>query len=172
MRSGIHFIWLTLYKIVLATLIVIGLFSTLSCNEFFSKSSKKESESEETILAELAQRGLPNDFIQFYKTFHTDSLYQMQHIVWPLRGVPTITDPNVTIDSLERFHWRPRDWKMHKLMEKSAEFSVRYDMPSDDVVTEYIEFKNLKARMMRRFARSQNGEWFLIYYADINQYDD
>ncbi len=169
MQFGTHFIWPILYKIVLLSTAAAIAFS---CNELVSKGSKKATEDDGSILTVLSQQGLPNDFIRFYKTFHTDSLYQMQHIVWPLRGVPTITDPSVSIDSLERFHWRPQDWTMHKLMEKSDEFSVRYDMPSDDVVTEYIEFKNLKARMMRRFARSKNGEWYLIYYADINQYDE
>jgi len=31
---------------------------------------------------------LPDDFKKFYEKFHTDSSYQMKHIIFPLEGIP------------------------------------------------------------------------------------
>lgn len=34
----------------------------------------------------LTDARLPADFVEFYRRFHSDSLYQIEHINWPLAG--------------------------------------------------------------------------------------
>ncbi len=115
------------------------------------------------------QNTLPQDFISFYDKFHTDSLYQLNHIVWPLRGIPRVT--NQSVEELQKFEWKKKDWVLHSKPDPAdKELIIEYDLSVPNIITENIHFRNTELRMMRRFAKSNKGEWFLIYYAALNDY--
>ena len=50
-----------------------------------------------------ANEELPLDFVNFYEIFHTDSVFQKKHIVFPLQGVPPIDSQ--TMDQVSAFMW-------------------------------------------------------------------
>ncbi|MEM6377486.1 MAG: hypothetical protein AAF705_04680, partial [Bacteroidota bacterium] len=55
------------------------------------------------------------DFQQFYERFHKDSLYQMEHITFPLQGVPdnVANAENYT----ENFTFEPSTWVINKTID-------------------------------------------------------
>lgn len=107
---------------------------------------------------------LPADFVVFYEKFHADSIYQIDHIRFPLEGMPTVSDNAVPTD----FHWDMNDWVMHKPFTESNEFNRELTMVDSTIVIEKIRLKNNEYGMERRFAKFGN-EWQLIYYAAMNK---
>ena len=61
--------------------LALALLSVISCK----LKPNQESLSEEEI-SEYYSDDLPEDFVDFYNLFSSDSVYQIQHIVWPLSG--------------------------------------------------------------------------------------
>ena len=108
-----------------------------------------------------------DDFAAFYEQFHQDSLYQINHISFPLEGLPHNArreDPN--------FRWHAEDWQMHRPFDsRHAGFDIEQVRLGEDLGVEKIISSNGQFGMMRRFARL-NGEWYLIYYAGMNAIAD
>lgn len=105
----------------------------------------------------------PEDFQDFYITFHTDSAYQMAHILFPLDGAPAADEQDG-----HDFKWEKEDWKLHNLDHFDPDkFSVRRDIADSTLITEYIQDEKTGFGIKRRFAKFDN-EWFLIYYSAMN----
>ena len=110
--------------------------------------------------------GSGGDFETFYELFHQDSLYQMEHIAFPIAGMPSFTDEESVADP--NFRWTPDNWKMHKPFHfKDSEFKQSFRVIGTDVVEETILHNQGQFGMVRRFALV-GGEWNLIYFADMN----
>ncbi|MBK7409201.1 MAG: hypothetical protein IPL49_06650 [Saprospirales bacterium] len=108
-----------------------------------------------------------SDFYSFYNRFHLDSAYQMAHIIFPLEGLP----PNVDSATLAggNFHWQPEDWNLHQPVDyETSEFRREIKPVSEELVVEKIIHRSGQAGMLRRFAKIE-GEWYLIYFADMNR---
>ncbi len=122
--------------------------------------------SEESALAQQ----LPNeyqDFAEFYKRFHTDSAYQMEHIVFPLEGLPREAD-SLTIAN-NNFRWQRENWKIQRGFNlQSSSYEQELIPVSEGLIVEKIVHKAGGLAMQRRFARL-GDEWYLIYYADLNR---
>jgi hypothetical protein len=111
---------------------------------------------------------IPADFEAFYKKFHSDSVYQMAHIRFPLAGVPSNVDTSTPIPP--NFHWEAAEWRMHRPLEdKDPSFERSLSMVIPDFVEEKIHQKQTPYSMLRRFHKDGN-EWFLIYYVDMNPF--
>ncbi len=109
---------------------------------------------------------LPEDFTAFYQRFLTDSLYQMEHIVFPLEGIPDNAD-SATIAG-GAFRWLPENWVMHRLVDPStSDFDIHFETFGADIVTENLIHRSGQYALRRRFAK-QGTEWNLIYYAGLN----
>ena len=61
-------------------------------------------EATETEYTETEENRLPKDFLVFYDRFHSDSVYQLSHILFPLEGLPPDTD-SLTASS-GTFRWQ------------------------------------------------------------------
>lgn len=109
---------------------------------------------------------LPKDFMQFYMQFHTDSSYQMEHIIFPLSGLPANVDS--TILSKKAFTWDKESWQMHRPFNVSDGYQQEYVSVDNETVVEYIIQKYSRYGIERRFSRL-SGEWYMIYYAAMNQ---
>lgn len=112
---------------------------------------------------------LPADFAAFYDKFHTDSLFQMAHISWPLQG-----DKSEQIDSThygkKEVNWEQSDWVMHKPVNySSGDYKRQIQMLGDGLLIEYILITAGGYGIERRFARQPDGEWNLIYYSDMQE---
>jgi hypothetical protein len=110
------------------------------------------------------------EFMEFYKKFHQDSVFQMEHIVWPLEG-NTVKET----DSLKMVRipikFEATEWKMHKPLELAGSDYVRewsFFSDSDDMFEETIKYSAANFGMRRRWAKIA-GEWHLIFYSDMQE---
>ena len=106
---------------------------------------------------------LPNSFLTFYDRFHTDSAFQMNHIVFPLSGTPGSLD---TISDSKHFQWKKANWKLHRPVE-IKEFKKHYAIIDSTLITEYI-YHPKGYGLERRFAK-MNHDWYLIYYGGMSK---
>lgn len=110
---------------------------------------------------------LPAGFEAFYKKFHQDSFYQIEHCVFPMEGLPDQADSSLNTAG---FRWTPENWRMHKeLSDTSSGMKRTWDIISDQMVNERMLNEQQGIGMERRFAK-MNDEWYLIYYVGVNQY--
>lgn len=108
---------------------------------------------------------LPESFANFYERFLTDSLYQMEHILFPLQGLPDKAD-SATISS-NTFRWEMDDWKIHRPIKAGNDFTISFRPLSETMIVESIRHESGVYAMERRFAEFDDG-WYLIYYAGLN----
>lgn len=107
------------------------------------------------------------DFTQFYERFLSDSLYQMQHIQFPLAGMPMDSD-SITAQ-LGNYYWDAATWRMHKPMDfKGTYFKRTIAAPFPNVIQETVQDTVTKYAIMRRFTK-MDKEWMLIYYMNMNR---
>lgn len=107
---------------------------------------------------------LSNDFLNFYDQFTEDSLFQMQHIIFPLEGLRARTseDDNEPL----QVKWEKEQWRMHKKFDDMGETYQRQFVDFNGVVTENISDKTGQFTMIRRFAKIDN-QWMLIFYKEM-----
>lgn len=123
----------------------------------------KSGTSSETATAENKGDTLPADFVKFYDRFHLDSAYQMDHIVFPLEGLPNSTGDGDTLTQT-RYFWQKADWKRHRpFTDPGNNFSQWFEILDDRVIEHWIQMNGTNMYMKRRFARL-GDDWFLIYY--------
>lgn len=108
-----------------------------------------------------------SDFYRFYQEFHRDSLYQIEHIIFPLEGLPQEVD-SLTL-SRGDFRWERETWTMHRPFDfQTSEFQRELIPMSESLVVERIVHQSGQFGMVRRFARI-GDDWYLIYYAALNR---
>jgi hypothetical protein len=132
---------------------------------------KDKKDSSDTVIteSETIQDSLPRDFALFYDRFHTDSQYQMDHITFPLEGLPHASGD---LDSLstDRYFWQREEWKKHNhFNDPSGRFEHWYEVLDDKLVDHWLRIKGTDMVMHRRFAKLDD-EWYLIYYAGLRPY--
>lgn len=111
---------------------------------------------------------LPQDFLAFYDKFHHDSLYQLEHVVWPLQG-----DTSEQVDSTHYkkvpVRWQPGSWHMQRLDYNPNDYLREVQMLGDVLIIEHIRAKSANYGIERRFAKQPDDEWALIYYSDMQE---
>ena len=144
---------MTKEKVFILTISLIGL---VAC--------KRKAETNTTEMQPLSA-----DFRAFYESFHTDSIYQMKHIVFPLKGLPSNVDSAMI--AKDTFHFRANDWMMHRSVDFSKGEFVQIITPMGDImVTERIIKSDNSFGIERRFAKLGDGQWSLIYYVAPNRF--
>ena len=104
---------------------------------------------------------LPEEFLSFYDRFHSDSLYQIEHILFPLQGQKFRGSEEEWVD--ENFKWQKETWRMHKPFDE-MEGSFKQEFTSfEGIVTEVTQDVYGQFNMVRRFAK-MDSTYYLIYY--------
>lgn len=105
-------------------------------------------------------------FGEFYVKFHRDSAYQMEHITFPLQGLPMMADSNL-IENGTFFYKKP-GWKILKEVnwDTATNFVRTLEPTGLGIVNEFICTHDHFC-ISRRFAKLHDG-WYLVYYADLN----
>lgn len=108
---------------------------------------------------------IPEDFISFYNQFHTDTAYQLQHILFPLQGIPSLKAGD---DITGMQWWFEKDgWKYHKpFNDMDGTYTRSFDNFAG-IITETIVDNTGQFTMVRRFTKSSEDEWTLIYYKEM-----
>lgn len=110
---------------------------------------------------------LPEGFSDFYQKFHNDSLFQVEHIVFPLEGLPNNADSAIV--AAKTFRWTPETWRMQRQVDFQVSEYKRDIVPlTETLVMERILHQSGDYGMVRRFA-IVGGDWHLIYYAGVNR---
>ena len=110
---------------------------------------------------------LPEGFSAFYQQFHHDSAFQMNHIIFPLEGIPNNADQE-TIQA-DTFRWQKETWSLMRPVDyQMSEYQRDFIPLTDELVMERIIHKGGQFGMVRRFAIISD-EWHLIYYAGVNR---
>ena len=113
---------------------------------------------------------LPNDFVVFFDRFHADSAFQMEHINFPLEGLPAYTGVEDTLLN-ERFFWQKSNWVKHnRFTDPGGNFEHWYLVANDRIIEHWIKMKGTNLHMKRRFAKLDDG-WYLIYYQGLRPTD-
>lgn len=113
---------------------------------------------------------LPKDFVVFFDRFHADSAFQMEHINFPLEGLPAYTGDGDTLLT-ERYFWQKADWVKHKrFTDPGGNFEHWYLVTDERIIEHWIKMKGTNLHMKRRFAKLDDG-WYLIYYQGLRPTD-
>ena len=124
-------------------------------------------EAAETEYTETEENRIPKDFLVFYDRFHTDPVYQLSHILFPLEGLPPDTD-SLTASS-GTFRWQKDSWILHKHFDSmEGNYTQQFIPFGENMVVEQIRHAQAAYGMQRRFARI-GDEWQLIYYGAMNR---
>ncbi len=107
------------------------------------------------------------DFETFYHQFHADSLYQLEHIIFPMEGLPSDADSVTIVD--DNFRWQKENWVMHRAFDSSGgDFKQEFTPINEMLIIERITHVSGGYGMVRRFAKL-GDDWYLIYYAGMNR---
>ena len=107
---------------------------------------------------------LPEAFLNFYENFHTDSVFQLNHIIFPLSGRPSHRDTSLKD---ENFYWQKENWKLHRPFDpNNSTFVQTFELVGEHLVVDFISSNDGSMYMERRFANMAEG-WHLIYFADL-----
>jgi hypothetical protein len=117
-----------------------------------------------------SHRQVPADFWAFYRRFHTDSLFQMKHISWPLPGQSTEASPEGGLRA-KPVYWEKEHWRLQRPVDfNSGEFKQELQAMEGRYVVEIISYaKAPQYGLERRFMRRGDGRWELVYYADMHE---
>lgn len=108
---------------------------------------------------------MPEGFLVFYEKFHRDSLFQLDHIQWPLQGEAFSPVLEAGKSNKEMRQWTRDSWVMHHPLDLGPSNLARTWMPvGSGMVVERVCEKISKLCLERRFAKNTSGEWELIYY--------
>lgn len=94
---------------------------------------------------------IPEDFLAFYTKFHQDSVYQINHVVFPLSQKP------------DGGKWEKSEWVLHKPINAQPGDYIMDYANFAGIIRESIRDSLGVFRMERRFSK-MNDEWNLIYY--------
>ncbi len=108
-----------------------------------------------------------SDFIEFYDRFGKDSIFQLNHIAFPLDGIQSAKDDQTVLDP--NFKWTKDQWVIHKTFDDINGTFVREFYDLSGIVVEVISDPSGKFSMERRFGKLSEG-WHLIYYREMGIY--
>jgi len=103
---------------------------------------------------------LPEGFHDFYDRFHSDSSFQVDRVVFPLKGEMTKRDSMETL-TLEKVYTE-KDWKLHLPFNTDAGYSRSFTVLGD-LVIEKIQDNMGLLTIERRWGKVDTT-WSLIYY--------
>jgi len=120
----------------------------------------------------LAEQGTPlyetEEFLAFYDQFGTDSIFQIEHITFPLEGKLAPKDSTYIEDP--NFRWQKENWKIHKKFnDYEGTYAREFIDLSGKMVIERIDDETGEYSMERRFGKLTDG-WNLIYYKEMGRH--
>jgi hypothetical protein len=127
------------------------------------KSSKEEQSYDPSAKATYET----DEFLEFYDRFAKDSLFQLEHIVFPLEGIKAPKDSTDVIRP--DFKWQKENWIIHKPFDDMGGTFSRELMDINGIVIELISDNTGQFTMERRFGNLSSG-WHLIYYREMGRY--
>jgi len=108
---------------------------------------------------QIEEESIPESFFNFYTRFHNDSLFQIQHIAFP---IPEIEEgQNYTMDN----------WILNRPFSVDEENYKREIQNVNGIIHEVIFHTQGIFALERRFSKLSGEEWHLIFYKVTNELD-
>lgn len=143
------------FLIVLAVLAIAGFMYFLNTSTHKDVAMQESNKEEETSEA----TDLPEDFRVFYQRFHGDTIYQIEHIPFPISGMKK------SEEGIFSEPWEKHEWVFQNSPVKFKEFEVvMHDYGT--FIEEVIQDRGDRFRMKRRFSKLDTS-WALIYYEEM-----
>jgi hypothetical protein len=132
-------------KYLLAILILVSCSTSRNPKSISTTSANKES------------------FNDFYRKFHSDSLFQVSRVVFPLPTLNSESNRKVEIVNGQKVnkYLNSNNWRMHHQLEDTATYKVKTQRTEDSVV-ETIYIPDSEFSFTRTFKLIQN-KWRLVY---------
>jgi len=112
-----------------------------------------------------AEADLPKDFLEFYQKFHADSVYQMAHIEWPLKGESGVSQD--TMAKRQLTEWTPENWHLMHLPDTTMSTLKRsFETVGEVMVIEKMSYPMVGFGYERQFYKEEDGQWRLIFYGE------
>jgi len=124
---------------------------------FFACKSNTDSNQESSPAEQVIE--IPAEFVDFYEKFHTDSLFQVDHIIFPVKG------------STSDQTYNKENWVMHKPFDSQGGNYERSFNNINGIIIEFVQEQSGFATIERRFSKI-SGEYQLIYYDIKTQFDN
>lgn len=107
----------------------------------------------------LHEASIPADFLAFYDHFHRDSLFQVEHVIFPLTAQQDGTP------------WLKENWRMHRPFDSmNGEFSRQFNN-LNGIIIEIMQDKTATVTIERRYSK-MSGEYHLIYYVVSSKFGE
>lgn len=108
---------------------------------------------------------LPIGFNDFYEEFHGDTTFQMDHIIFPLKGLVARLD-STGMQREEKIYTK-ENWVFHRSFVKDGSYNQSYQLLGD-LLIETIKDNLGLLEIERRWAH-MDSTWFLIYYSTLEK---
>lgn len=141
------------------------LFVALICVFYFFKKMQYKNHNNPNVLLteEQYETSLPEDFHIFYDKYHTDSIFQMNRTMFPLKGISRSKD---STKIAEEVLWEKDQWIIHKAFDSQNGTFERTFTNIGGIITETITANEGLFTLEKRYAKL-GGEWHLIYYQEL-----
>jgi len=105
-------------------------------------------------------------FDSFYYRFHTDSIFQLSSITFPLDGKAEPTD---SLPHPDTSYWSKEKWIVHHLPDiRDSTYEQVFQIIDSTLLREIIFHTPSGYSMERRFSFAE-GTWHLIYYSPMRR---
>ena len=108
---------------------------------------------------------LPDGFSDFYEQFHSDSAFQLSHVIFPLKGVNTMID-TMSQTSID-VEYLPENWKLHIPFVHDAGYNRSFTVLGDLVIESIND--NMGLLNIERRWGIIDKDWNLIYYSQTQK---
>ena len=144
--------------------IIIALIAISCVFFFFNRMNNTDQKVPESTSQEAEYSNkLPEDFHDFYNSFHSDSIFQMEHIIFPLAGIGKSGD---SVNTIVKKQWLADEWLLHKPFNDQGGTFERSFTNVQGIVTETITGNGGMFSMEKRYSRLAD-DWYLIYYQEL-----
>jgi hypothetical protein len=138
-------------------------FIAVNCNKV-KEDTKSNSEIANTSdsIAKPIKKELPENFDEFNKKFHSDSIFQVSRVDFPIEGKH--------VSGFEQYNLTRKNWQFQVIpvAEKTEIEEYQHSLvKTDTLITEKFWIPDSDFEVERQFKLIDN-KWFLIYYNDIN----
>lgn len=121
---------------------------------------------DKSVKTAKTQIEIDKSFAPFYDKFHSDEAYQLEHIVFPLQGLPLQTDSSGLANG--NSYLQKEEWVFQNALDENSGFHREYKVINPKLLEELVINEDRTIGVVRRFVKISD-EWFLMYYTKMGQ---
>lgn len=134
----------------------------LSCNNGKKVESTNQGLIESENKTSKQKLEVAENFEEFNKKFHSDSIFQVSRVDFPIEGKH--------VSGFEQYNWTRKNWEFLAIPVSEKTEIGEYEhslVKTDSLITERFWIPDSGFEVERQFKLIDN-KWFLIFYNDIN----